>query len=182
MFYPNGEVLAARAAGKAGTGYVLSTLSGTPMEQVRAATKGPAWYQVYLCGGREASINMLEARESGRVSRRSSSRSTRACRACASAICATASKSCSGGGVSGIPYLGQMMAKPGLGGRHDLRRRPHAVSQRPAADRADAVRRCRQNARAVRRLLGRPQMDPRALERQDHGQGRAHGRRCATRG
>ena len=29
MFYPNGEVLAARAAGKAGTGYVLSTLSGT---------------------------------------------------------------------------------------------------------------------------------------------------------
>ena len=56
LFYPNGEVLAARAAGKAGTGYILSTLSGTPMEQVRAATTGPAWYQVYLCGGREASM------------------------------------------------------------------------------------------------------------------------------
>ena len=29
-FYPNAEVLAARAAGEAGTAYVLSTLSGTP--------------------------------------------------------------------------------------------------------------------------------------------------------
>jgi L-lactate dehydrogenase (cytochrome) len=30
------------------------------MEEIRAATKSPAWYQVYLCGGREASIRMLE--------------------------------------------------------------------------------------------------------------------------
>src|SRR4051794_13245949 len=46
MFYPNGESLAAKAAGAAGTGYILSTLSGTPMERVRAATSGPAWFQV----------------------------------------------------------------------------------------------------------------------------------------
>ena len=59
MFYPNGESLAARAAGAGGTGYILSTLSGTPMEQVRAATNGPAWYQVYLVGGREIATAML---------------------------------------------------------------------------------------------------------------------------
>lgn len=60
MFYPRGEECAARAAGAAGTAYILSTLSGTNMEEVRAATRGPAWYQVYLVGGREIAIAMLE--------------------------------------------------------------------------------------------------------------------------
>src|SRR5215216_6296811 len=113
MFYPNGEVLAARAAGKAGTAYVLSTLSGTPMEEVRAATTGPAWYQVYLCGGREVSINMLK----------------RAKAAGFTALVVTIDtgvpglrerdlrngiKELLGRGVSGLPYLGQMIAKPGF--------------------------------------------------------------------
>ena len=53
MFYPRAEVHAARAAGQAGTGYILSTLSGCALEDVKAATQGPAWYQVYLVGGRE---------------------------------------------------------------------------------------------------------------------------------
>ena len=53
MFYPRAEVHAAHAAGQAGTGYILSTLSGCALEDVKAATKGPAWYQVYLVGGRE---------------------------------------------------------------------------------------------------------------------------------
>src|SRR5438874_5506250 len=59
MFYPHGEELAAHAAGAAGTGYVLSTFSGTNMEEVRAATTGVAWYQVYLAGGRDVSTAML---------------------------------------------------------------------------------------------------------------------------
>jgi L-lactate dehydrogenase (cytochrome) len=46
-------VHAAAAAGAAGTGYILSTLSGCALEDVKAATVGPAWYQVYLVGGRE---------------------------------------------------------------------------------------------------------------------------------
>jgi len=111
LFYPNGEVLAARAAGKAGTAYVLSTLSGTPMEQVRAATNGPAWYQVYLCGGREASINMLK----------------RAKAAGFTALVVTIDtgvpglrerdlrngiKELLGRGISGLPYLGQMITRP----------------------------------------------------------------------
>ena len=52
MFYPRGEEAAARAAGAAGTAYILSTLSGCRLEDVKAATKGPAWYQLYLVGGR----------------------------------------------------------------------------------------------------------------------------------
>jgi isopentenyl diphosphate isomerase/L-lactate dehydrogenase-like FMN-dependent dehydrogenase len=60
MFYPRGEALAAHAAGAAGTAYVLSTLSGTNMEEVRAASTGPVWYQVYLVGGRAVATAMLE--------------------------------------------------------------------------------------------------------------------------
>ena len=56
LFWPLGEAVAARAAGEAGTGYTLSTLSGTRLEEVRAATRGPCWYQVYLCGGRDVAL------------------------------------------------------------------------------------------------------------------------------
>src|SRR5713101_641363 len=64
MFYPLGEAAAARAAGAAGTAYVLSTLSGTRLEDVKAATTGPAWYQLYLVGGRDvarAAVNRARA-------------------------------------------------------------------------------------------------------------------------
>src|SRR5690348_1631080 len=54
LMHPGGEVAAARAAGNAGTVYILSTISGHKLENVKAATKGPAWYQLYLVGGREA--------------------------------------------------------------------------------------------------------------------------------
>jgi L-lactate dehydrogenase (cytochrome) len=53
LFHPGGERAAARAAGKAGTIYVLSTLSGTRLEEVKAASSGACWYQVYFCGGRD---------------------------------------------------------------------------------------------------------------------------------
>ena len=66
MFYPRGEEAAARAAGAAGTAYILSTLSGCRLEDVKAATKGPAWYQLYLVGGREvASAAISRARAAG---------------------------------------------------------------------------------------------------------------------
>ena len=60
MFWPRGEAVAAGAAGNAGTAYVLSTLSGTRLEEVKAATKGPCWYQVYLCGGRDVATAAIE--------------------------------------------------------------------------------------------------------------------------
>jgi L-lactate dehydrogenase (cytochrome) len=52
--HPGGEVAAARAAGRAGTAYILSTISGHKLEDVRAASKGPVFYQLYLMGGRGA--------------------------------------------------------------------------------------------------------------------------------
>jgi L-lactate dehydrogenase (cytochrome) len=64
MFYPRGEAVAAREAGAAGTAYILSTLSGCRLEEVRAASSGPVWYQLYLIGGREvatAAINRAAA-------------------------------------------------------------------------------------------------------------------------
>ena len=60
MMHPGGEVAASRAAGKAGTGYILSTISGHKMENVRAATNTFAWYQLYLLGGRAAAEGSLD--------------------------------------------------------------------------------------------------------------------------
>ncbi|MDE3169234.1 MAG: alpha-hydroxy-acid oxidizing protein [Acidobacteriota bacterium] len=60
MMWPRGEVVAARAAGKAGVGYVLSTISGSRLEDVAQASSGPRWYQLYLVGGREAAEATLE--------------------------------------------------------------------------------------------------------------------------
>jgi isopentenyl diphosphate isomerase/L-lactate dehydrogenase-like FMN-dependent dehydrogenase len=55
-----GEVCAAEAAGKAQIGYVLTTISGSAVEEVGRASKGCRWYQLYLVGGREAAEAALE--------------------------------------------------------------------------------------------------------------------------
>jgi L-lactate dehydrogenase (cytochrome) len=66
LFYPHAEEHAARAAGAAGTAYTLSTLSGTALEDVKAATSGPAWYQLYLVGGRDVATAAIDrARRAG---------------------------------------------------------------------------------------------------------------------
>jgi L-lactate dehydrogenase (cytochrome) len=66
LFYPHGEESAAKAAGAAGTAYTLSTLSGSRLEDVKAATTGPVWYQLYLVGGRDiASAAIERARTAG---------------------------------------------------------------------------------------------------------------------
>ena len=66
LMHPGGEVAAARAAGEAGTGYILSTISGHKLEDVKAASQGPVWYQLYLLGGREAAEGALDrARRAG---------------------------------------------------------------------------------------------------------------------
>jgi isopentenyl diphosphate isomerase/L-lactate dehydrogenase-like FMN-dependent dehydrogenase len=60
MMHPGGEVDAARAAGEFGTGYILSTVSGHKLEDVKAASRGPVWYQLYLVGGRPAAEAAIE--------------------------------------------------------------------------------------------------------------------------
>ena len=66
LLFPKGEVEAARAAAAAGTGYILSTLAGTSLEEVKAGSTGTCWYQVYLVGGREVASAAIErARKAG---------------------------------------------------------------------------------------------------------------------
>ena len=113
IMHPDGEVAAARAAGKAGTAYILSTISGHRLESVRAATPGPAFYQLYLIGGREVAEGTIE----------------RAKAAGFSALVATVDTSIAGqrerdirNGIkellgtnlfAKIPYLPQVLARPG---------------------------------------------------------------------
>lgn len=66
LMHPGGEVVAARVAGAAGTAYILSTISGHRLEDVRAASRGPVWYQLYLMGGRGAAESSIQrARSAG---------------------------------------------------------------------------------------------------------------------
>jgi L-lactate dehydrogenase (cytochrome) len=65
LFHPRGEAVAARAAGAAGTVYILSTLSGTRLEEVKAASSGPCWYQLYLCGGFSALVVTIDTPVAG---------------------------------------------------------------------------------------------------------------------
>lgn len=113
LMHPEGEVAAARAAGEAGTGYILSTISGHKLEKVKAGTKGFAWYQLYLVGGREAAEGAIaRARNAG-----------------FSALVVTVDTAVGGlrerdprngvpqllgnGVFAKIPYLPQVMARPG---------------------------------------------------------------------
>ncbi|HEX4627445.1 MAG TPA: alpha-hydroxy acid oxidase, partial [Gemmatimonadales bacterium] len=58
VMHVDGEPAAARAAAAAGTVYILSTMSGYSLEDVKAAAGGggwgSVWYQLYLIGGRDA--------------------------------------------------------------------------------------------------------------------------------
>ncbi len=66
LMHPGGEVAAAHAAGEAGTAYILSTISGHKLENVKAGSSGLVFYQLYLLGGREAAEGALDrARRAG---------------------------------------------------------------------------------------------------------------------
>lgn len=66
VMHPDGECGAARVAGNAGTGYILSTLSGHRLEDVKASSTGPVCFQLYLVGGREvAEGTVARARAAG---------------------------------------------------------------------------------------------------------------------
>jgi L-lactate dehydrogenase (cytochrome) len=60
LMHPGGEVAAAREAGKAGTAYILSTISGHRLEDVKAGSSGPVLFQLYLMGGRAAAEAVIE--------------------------------------------------------------------------------------------------------------------------
>jgi len=64
LAHPDGELASVAAAGDAGTGFVLSTLSNTRVEDVVAAATGPVWFQLYVYRDRaatEALVRRVEA-------------------------------------------------------------------------------------------------------------------------
>lgn len=64
--YPKAEAVAAKVAGQFGTVMGLSTLSGTPMEEVAQASSNSCWFQLYLCGGRETALRgIARAKKAG---------------------------------------------------------------------------------------------------------------------
>ena len=112
MFYPRGEEAAAAAAGDAGTIYTLSTLSGCKMEDVKAATTGNAWYQLYLVGGRTVAMGAIaRAKQCGyqalvvTIDTPVAGMRERDSRNGVKQLLAR--------NLSTVPYLGQMIAKPG---------------------------------------------------------------------
>ncbi len=60
VMHPDGEPAVARAAGAAGCAYIMSTISGHRLEDVKASSSGPVWYQLYLVGGRDAAEAAIE--------------------------------------------------------------------------------------------------------------------------
>ena len=59
----DGEVATARAAAATGAGMILSTLATAAMSEVRAATAGPLWFQLYVYRDREATRDLVTRAE-----------------------------------------------------------------------------------------------------------------------
>lgn len=59
LAHPDGELASVRAAGDAGTLFVLSTLSNTGVEAVAEAARGPLWFQLYVYKDREATRDLV---------------------------------------------------------------------------------------------------------------------------
>jgi 4-hydroxymandelate oxidase len=58
-----GELAAARAAARARTGFVLSSLSNTAMEDVFREAASPKWFQLYIYKDREVTRGLLQRAE-----------------------------------------------------------------------------------------------------------------------
>ena len=63
VIHPGGELGAARAAGRQGIGFAMSTISGFPLEEIAAAATAPVFLQIYLLAGRAAGERTLERAE-----------------------------------------------------------------------------------------------------------------------
>jgi 4-hydroxymandelate oxidase len=59
LAHAEGEMATARAAGKAGTVMLVSTLSNTSIEDVAAAATGPLWFQLYIYRDRGATRDLV---------------------------------------------------------------------------------------------------------------------------
>jgi 4-hydroxymandelate oxidase len=63
LAHPEAERASAAGAGDAGSIFVLSSLSNTPIEEVVAATTGPVWFQLYVYRDRAATAALIARAE-----------------------------------------------------------------------------------------------------------------------
>ena len=63
LAHPEGELATVRAAGRAGTIMILSSLSNTDVEDVCAAATGPVWFQLYVYRDRAATEGLVQRAE-----------------------------------------------------------------------------------------------------------------------
>lgn len=63
MATPEGEVATARATAAMGCGMILSTLSNRTIEEVRAASNGLLWFQLYIYRDREVTRALVQRAE-----------------------------------------------------------------------------------------------------------------------
>ena len=175
---------AARAAGAAGTGYILSTLSGCLLEDVKAATTGPALVSA-LPGRRprrrerghraRTRGRLLRARRHHRHAGRRDARARPPQR--------HRSELLSGNPPTMLPYVPQLLARPRWLAGFLARRRPDEVSERraagtgpmPYADVGAALDAVGRDAGRISRWIRE------VWRRTDRRQGRPHRRRCAAR-
>ena len=68
FFHPNGEIHGAKAAASAGVPYCLSTVSICSIEDVRAASKMPFWFQIYIMRDRGLTRSLIERAEAAACS------------------------------------------------------------------------------------------------------------------
>jgi isopentenyl diphosphate isomerase/L-lactate dehydrogenase-like FMN-dependent dehydrogenase len=61
--HPEGEIAAARAAGKAGTLMCCSTIASTSIEDIAAAATGPLWFQLYIYRDRDVTRDLVRRAE-----------------------------------------------------------------------------------------------------------------------
>lgn len=60
VFWPQGEVAAARAAGRGGVVFTASTMSICSLEEIARAATGPLWYQLYVWRSRDVVQSLIE--------------------------------------------------------------------------------------------------------------------------
>ena len=92
LMHGDGEMLAARAAENAGIRFTLSTMSICSIEDVRAATKAPFWFQLYVFRDRGFSESVIARARKAPAARRCSSPSICRCAASATPTSRTAWK------------------------------------------------------------------------------------------
>jgi len=68
MYHADGEILAAKAAEKFGVPFTLSTMSICSIEDVRAHTKAPFWFQLYVMRDRDFIERLIERAKAAQCS------------------------------------------------------------------------------------------------------------------